>query len=195
MLLHRIVQWVLQVMFPSACCFIVCWFSLSFTTCCGLHGHLQVCRILHIVIFICLMTLLRRFFFFVRCLFSRGHTFACFSFVFCSCAVMLRRKTHKQENTKKPRRNKEGRNRHLKINIWRILHAWRWPCRPKHVVKDNENQHTIKLHADGNITCNIHWTYSSYLRLGHLCGLVVRAPGYKSKGPGSIPGITRFSEK
>jgi hypothetical protein len=29
-------------------CFIVCWFPLSFTTCFGLHGHLQVCRILHI---------------------------------------------------------------------------------------------------------------------------------------------------
>jgi hypothetical protein len=27
-LLHCIVQWVLQVMFPSACCFIVCWFPL-----------------------------------------------------------------------------------------------------------------------------------------------------------------------
>jgi hypothetical protein len=64
-LLHCIVQRVLQVMFPSACSFIVCWFSLSFTT-------------------------------------------------------------------------------------------WRWPCRLKHVVKDSENQHTIKLHADGNITCNIH---------------------------------------
>jgi hypothetical protein len=29
-------------------CFIVCWFPLPFTTCFGLHGHLQVCRILHI---------------------------------------------------------------------------------------------------------------------------------------------------
>jgi hypothetical protein len=27
---------------------------------------------------------------------------------------------------------------HMKINI---LHTWRWPCRPKHVVKDSENQH------------------------------------------------------
>jgi hypothetical protein len=26
----------------------------------------------------------------------------------------------------------------------------------------------------------------------HLCGLVVRVPGYRSRGPGSIP---RFSEK
>jgi hypothetical protein len=28
-----------------------------------------------------------------------------------------------------------------------------------------------------------------------LCGLVVRVPGYRSRGPGSIPRATRFSEK
>jgi hypothetical protein len=28
-----------------------------------------------------------------------------------------------------------------------------------------------------------------------LCGLVLRVPGYRSRGPGSIPGATRFSEK
>jgi hypothetical protein len=28
-----------------------------------------------------------------------------------------------------------------------------------------------------------------------LCGLVVRVPGYRSRGPVSIPGATRFSEK
>jgi hypothetical protein len=28
-----------------------------------------------------------------------------------------------------------------------------------------------------------------------LCGLVVRVPGYRSRGPGSIPGATRFFEK
>jgi hypothetical protein len=28
-----------------------------------------------------------------------------------------------------------------------------------------------------------------------LCGLVVRVPGYRSRGPGSIPFATRFSEK
>jgi hypothetical protein len=28
-----------------------------------------------------------------------------------------------------------------------------------------------------------------------LCGLVVIVPGYRSRGPVSIPGITRFSEK
>jgi hypothetical protein len=28
-----------------------------------------------------------------------------------------------------------------------------------------------------------------------LCGLVIRFPGYRSRGPGSIPCATRFSEK
>jgi hypothetical protein len=28
-----------------------------------------------------------------------------------------------------------------------------------------------------------------------LCGLVVRGPGYSSRGVGSIPGATRFSEE
>jgi hypothetical protein len=31
--------------------------------------------------------------------------------------------------------------------------------------------------------------------LDRLCGLVVRVPGYRSRGPGSIPCATRFSEK
>jgi hypothetical protein len=34
----------------------------------------------------------------------------------------------------------------------------------------------------------VHWAY-------HLCGLVVRVPGYRYKGSGSILGATRFSEK
>jgi hypothetical protein len=45
---------VLQVVFPSACAALLCSFSMSFTTCFGLHGHLQVCRILRTFIFICL---------------------------------------------------------------------------------------------------------------------------------------------
>jgi hypothetical protein len=31
--------------------------------------------------------------------------------------------------------------------------------------------------------------------MDRLCGLVVRVPGYRSGGPGSIPGTTRFSEE
>jgi hypothetical protein len=34
-----------------------------------------------------------------------------------------------------------------------------------------------------------------YVEGDRLCGLVVRVPGYRSRGPGSIPDATRFSEK
>jgi hypothetical protein len=36
-----------------------------------------------------------------------------------------------------------------------------------------------------------------YILIYHdrLCGLVVRVPGYRYSGPGSIPGATRYSEK
>jgi hypothetical protein len=33
------------------------------------------------------------------------------------------------------------------------------------------------------------------LKIESLCGLVLRVPGYRSRGPGSIPGATTFSEK
>jgi hypothetical protein len=32
-------------------------------------------------------------------------------------------------------------------------------------------------------------------KVDRLCGLVVRVPGYRSSGPGSIPGAAKFSEK
>jgi hypothetical protein len=38
-----------------------------------------------------------------------------------------------------------------------------------------------------------HFAHKSYRR--RLCGLVVRVLGYRSGGPGSIPGTTRFSDK
>jgi hypothetical protein len=31
--------------------------------------------------------------------------------------------------------------------------------------------------------------------LDRLCGLVIRVPGYRSRGPCSVPSATRFSEK
>jgi hypothetical protein len=36
---------------------------------------------------------------------------------------------------------------------------------------------------------------SSIIIIDRLCDLVVRVPGYRSRGPGSIPCATRFSEK
>jgi hypothetical protein len=42
----------------------------------------------------------------------------------------------------------------------------------------------------------VNWIFKYYLeRNDRLCGLVVRVPGYRSRGPYSIPGATRFSEK
>jgi hypothetical protein len=37
--------------------------------------------------------------------------------------------------------------------------------------------------------------YIMQKKVDRLCGLVVRVPGYRSSGTGSIPGATRFSEK
>jgi hypothetical protein len=36
---------------------------------------------------------------------------------------------------------------------------------------------------------------ATHLVLDRLCGLVVTVSGYRSRGPGSIPDATRFSEK
>jgi hypothetical protein len=34
--------------------------------------------------------------------------------------------------------------------------------------------------------------FKTYLERECLCGLLVTAPSYRSRGPGSIPGATRF---
>jgi hypothetical protein len=60
---------------------------------------------------------------------------------------------HVKKKAAKQKSSEAESFKHMKINIWRILYTWRWPSRPKHVVKDSENQNTIKLHADGNVTC------------------------------------------
>jgi hypothetical protein len=44
----------------------------------------------------------------------------------------------------------------------------------------------------GDATCIV---YDQFIECNRLCGLVVRVPGYRSRGPGSIPGTTRLSEK
>jgi hypothetical protein len=41
-----------------------------------------------------------------------------------------------------------------------------------------------------------HVTYTKmYGSADRLCGLAVRVPGYRSRGPGTIPYATGFSEK
>jgi hypothetical protein len=53
-------------------------------------------------------------------------------------------------------------------------------------------QASYKFGVEILLIVTIMTVFSSYDR---LCGLVVRVPGYRSRGPGSIPGATRFSEK
>jgi predicted membrane protein len=111
-LLHCIVQWILQVMFPSACSFIVFWFSLSFTIRSGLHGHLQVCRILHIFIFICFRILLRCFVWFAA-LFS----------TFFPIAAQNRQTTiikNKQKTQKKNTKENSTGTKHK----WKTCRVW-----------------------------------------------------------------------
>jgi hypothetical protein len=72
-------------------------------------------------------------------------------------------------------RGKEGREpkkatKSSEAESFNILHTWRWPCRPKHVVRQWRTN-TIKLHADRNITCNTHWTMqcSRMLKYSIMC--------------------------
>jgi hypothetical protein len=46
-------------------------------------------------------------------------------------------------------------------------------------------------------TCEVRTDFRYVIRkkVDRLCGLAVRVPGYRSRGLGSIPGATRFSEK
>jgi hypothetical protein len=39
----------------------------------------------------------------------------------------------------KPKKQRSRILKHMKINIWRIVYTWTWPCRTKQVVKDSEN--------------------------------------------------------
>jgi hypothetical protein len=48
----------------------------------------------------------------------------------------------------------------------------------------------VKNHWEPYFTDNLRIT----ITILELCGLVVRVLGYRSGGPGSIPGTTRFSE-
>jgi hypothetical protein len=109
-LLYCIVQCLLQIMFPSACSFIVFWFSLHFTACFGLHGHLQVCRILHIFIFICLKDS-ALLLFWLAAFFSRGHTLhvfhLCFVPMLFSFLIFVMHRTDKQQRKNKQTNTQE----------------------------------------------------------------------------------------
>jgi hypothetical protein len=77
-----------------------------------------------------------------------------------------------------------------------------------YVIVNKLHAHRIRCHlpchAHGctNNTCMYIFIYIQipdvsyiYNCSDRLCGIVVRVPGYRSRGPGSIPAATRFSEK
>jgi hypothetical protein len=58
----------------------------------------------------------------------------------------------------------------------------------------------LKVYVIGDCCSNVDVTkeedsYCSSVHKPTLCGLVVRVPGYRSRGPRSIPVATKFSEK
>jgi hypothetical protein len=54
----------------------------------------------------------------------------------------------------------------------------------------------IILHLRLDIACYL-FSFDIFTKMicTCFCGLVVRVPSYRSRGPGSIPGSTRFPEK
>jgi hypothetical protein len=55
------------------------------------------------------------------------------------------------------------------------------------------SQHKIRYHSAENVQTFVVLIY--FIPYDRLCGLLVRVPGYRSRGPGSILGATTFSEK
>jgi hypothetical protein len=53
----------------------------------------------------------------------------------------------------------------------------------------------IRLNLSVWRLCDLCFFTASLSLMDRFCGLVVRVLGYRSGGPGSIPGTTRFSEK
>jgi hypothetical protein len=47
---------------------------------------------------------------------------------------------------------KKGSKPKKQRSIWKEIYEQSYTTEDGHVVKDSENQNTIKLHADGNIT-------------------------------------------
>jgi hypothetical protein len=61
-----------------------------------------------------------------------------------------------------------------------------------------KSTHLSFLFCNRKILCICRLSHMSYVSshlILRLCGLVVRVPGYRSRGPGSIPSAIRFSEK
>jgi hypothetical protein len=64
-------------------------------------------------------------------------------------------------------------------------------------LRSHVHIHNVVLDYDRDnfpFTCIIYFV-SACFSFDRLCGVVVRVPGYRPRGPGSIHGAARFSEK
>jgi hypothetical protein len=141
--------------------------SLSFTTCFGVRGHLQVCRIF---LFSYAWRILLCCFFVPFFRVFTLHVSICVLPLLCCAKRHIRKETTKitKENSTGTKhkwkraecdhveKSSEAESfRHMKIKIsytpedGHVGRNMLWKT-----VKTN----TIKLHADGNITCKTHWT-------------------------------------
>jgi hypothetical protein len=62
------------------------------------------------------------------------------------------------------------------------------------VIRKRRPQEILCYFSFNSLKCNCEFRLLQ-LFWDRLCCLVVRVPGYKSRGSGSVPGATRFSEK
>jgi hypothetical protein len=98
----------------------------------------------------------------------------------------LQTKTYKQ-NYKYRNRLESGKKVVGPISAWTLVNWWLGECGNKFIGVCTE-ANSVK----GAEAAELRFQCVSSVR---FCGLVVRVPGYRSRGQGSIPGITRFSEK
>jgi hypothetical protein len=64
-----------------------------------------------------------------------------------------------------------------------------------HVSKKGKRDAAVKIYGRNIEIYEILSAKNVVFLSDRLCGLVIRVPGYRSRGQGSIPGATRFSEK
>jgi hypothetical protein len=69
--------------------------------------------------------------------------------------------------------------------------------RPNNIIFSRDRRGLLPLSRilEASIAFHLGHAYSVITEIDRLCGLVVRVPGYRFRGPGSIPGATRFPEK
>jgi hypothetical protein len=83
-------------------------------------------------------------------------------------SLSMRNNSNNKNNNNSSNENNNENYRHCALTFWNL----------KFVKRDMSFHHHL-------VISNTH----------RLCGLVVRDPGYRSRGPVSIPSATRFSEK